>query len=182
MSILELNYLNFYAYLLTKIDGEIGKFIDVLYDDTKGSRLADDAVVIRLADHGEMGMSHGGMRQKAFVAYEEALRIPMVISNPIVFNKKESSDELATLIDIFPTISEIVGVPKDSNARGESLIPIIEEGKSVQDSILFTFDDTKSGSNNLPSSVKATNRLRAIRTHDWKYTYYFDSLGRYQKE
>jgi arylsulfatase A-like enzyme len=179
---MKLNYLNFYAYLLTKIDGEIGKFIDVLYDGTKGSRLADDAVVIRLADHGEMGMSHGGMRQKAFVAYEEALRIPMVISNPIVFNKKESSDELATLIDIFPTISEIVGVPKDSNARGESLIPIIEEGKSVQDSILFTFDDTKSGSNNLPSSVKATNRLRAIRTHDWKYTYYFDSLGRYQKE
>lgn len=179
---MKLNYLNFYGYLLSKIDGEIGKFIDVLYDDTRGSRMADDAVVIRLADHGEMGMSHGGMRQKAFVAYEEALRIPMVISNPIVFPEGKKSKELSSLIDIFPTISDIIGVKKDSNARGESLIPIIEEGRSVQDAILFTFDDTKSGSNNLPSSVKTTNRLRTIRTKEWKYTYYFDALGRYQTQ
>jgi len=179
---MKLNYLNFYAYLLKKIDGEIGKFVDVLYDDTKGKRLADDALVFRLADHGEMGMSHGGSRQKAFVAYEEALRIPMVFSNPVMFPKGKQSMELASLVDIVPTISHFVGIEKPKDARGESLIPIIENGKSVQDAILFTFDDTKSGSNQFPSSVKTTNRLRTIRTKEWKYTYYFDALGSYERQ
>lgn len=178
---MKLNYLNFYAYLLTKIDAQIGEFIDVLYDD-QDINLANDAIVFRLADHGEMGMSHGGMRQKAFVAYEEALRIPMVISNPVMFPKGKQSMELASLVDIVPTISHFVGIEKPKDARGESLIPIIENGKSVQDAILFTFDDTKSGSNQFPSSVKTTNRLRTIRTKEWKYTYYFDALGSYERQ
>lgn len=179
---MKLNYLNFYAYLLTKIDGEIGRFVDVLYDDSRGKRMADDALVFRLADHGEMGMSHGGMRQKAFVAYEEALRIPMVISNPVMFSEGKKSMELASLIDIIPTLADILGIDPPSNARGVSLVPVMEENKAVQDAILFTFDDTKSGSASLPSSVMATNRLRTIRTKEWKYTYYFDALGRYQNE
>ena len=182
---MKLNYLNFYANLLKKIDGQIGQFITALYDDSDGTNLANDAVVVRLADHGEMGMSHGGMRQKAFVAYEEALRIPMVISNPLVFPKDlkhKSSHELATLIDVLPTLSNFVKLPVPADCRGVNLLPIIENNESVQDEILFTFDDTKSGSASLPSSVKTCNRLRTIRTKEWKYTYYFDALNSYQIE
>lgn len=178
---MKLNYLNFYAYLLTKIDAQIGEFIDVLYDD-QDINLANDAIVFRLADHGEMGMSHGGMRQKAFVAYEENMRIPMVISNPILFPNGESSQELATLVDILPTLADMVKVDVPTDVRGVSLLPIIETGEGVQEEILFTFDDTKSGSASLPSSVLAANRLRSIRTKEWKYTYYFDALGSYYKE
>ena len=79
------NYINFYGNLLRVVDTEIGFLIKELYQEVEGSKLADQALVIRLADHGEMGMAHGGMRQKAFVAYEEATRIPMVISNPVLF-------------------------------------------------------------------------------------------------
>lgn len=182
---MKLNYLNFYANLLKKIDGQIGQFITALYDDRDGINLANDAVVVRLADHGEMGMSHGGMRQKAFVAYEEALRIPMVISNPLVFPKEmehKSSEELATLIDVLPTLSNFVKLPVPADCRGVNLLPIIENNESVQDAILFTFDDTKSGSASLPSSVKTCNRLRSIRTKKWKYTYYFDALNSYEVE
>jgi arylsulfatase A-like enzyme len=178
---MKLNYLNFYAYLLTKIDAQIGEFIDVLYDDQEVN-LANDAIVFRLADHGEMGMSHGGMRQKAFVAYEENMRIPMVISNPVLFPEGKSSHELATLVDILPTLADMVNVAVPSDVRGVSLLPIIESGEPVQEEILFTFDDTKSGSASLPSSVMAANRLRSIRTKEWKYTYYFDALGSYYKE
>ena len=182
---MKLNYLNFYAFLLKKIDGEIGKVVDVLYDDKEGINLANDAVVIRLADHGEMGMSHGGMRQKAFVAYEEAIRIPMVISNPIAFPSSvehKSSYELASLIDILPTLSNFVDLPVPTDCRGVNLLPIIESNEPAQDSILFTFDDTKSGSNNLSSSVRTCNRLRTIRTKMWKYTYYFDALNSYETQ
>ena len=182
---MKLNYINFYGYLLRQIDAQIGTIVDELYNSFNGNeRLADSALIIRTADHGEMGLSHGGMRQKAFVAYEEALRVPMVISNPVLFGEdgNKSSKELATLIDIIPTMCDLLGIVPPSDCRGTSLLPVIEENKSVQDEILFTYDDTKSGSASLPSSVKACNRLRTIRTKDWKFTYYFDVLGSYETQ
>ena len=177
------DYINFYAHLLKKIDGEIGKVVDVLYDKKcLGKSLADNTIIVRLADHGEMGMAHGGMRQKAFVAYEEALRVPLVISNPKLF-KGESSNELASLIDVVPTLCSLLGVNPPSDTRGVDLTPIIEEGTSVQDAILFTFDDTKSGSTLAsPSSVKNCDRLRTVRTKDWKFTRYFHVLGAYKEQ
>jgi choline-sulfatase len=75
-----------------------------------------------------------------------------------------------------------LNIAPPSDCRGTSLLPIVEEGKSVQDEILFTFDDTKSGSSTLPSSVKTCNRMRTIRTKDYKFTYYFDALGAYEAQ
>ncbi|WP_420572148.1 sulfatase-like hydrolase/transferase [Kordia sp.] len=186
----KLNYINFYAHTLTKIDRQIGQFINELYrvSDT-GNSMADEALVIRISDHGEMGLAHGGMRQKAFNVYEETLNVPMVFSNPILFPSKDkngnaiaqrNSNELATLIDIMPTIAAIANVENPSKAlQGNSLLPIIAEGKSVQDEILFTFDDTKASSADHASAVLAANRIRCIRTKEWKFAYYFHALGSY---
>ena len=32
-----------------------------------------------------MGLAHGGLRQKAFNAYEETIGVPLVVSNPLLF-------------------------------------------------------------------------------------------------
>ena len=179
------NYINFYGNLLRVVDTEIGFLIGELYQEVEGSKLADQALVIRLADHGEMGMAHGGMRQKAFVAYEEATRIPMVISNPVLFPEDashKSTEHLSSLIDILPTIAAIAGATAPQGIRGTSLLPLLQEDKPVQEAILFTFDDTKASASNKPSVVKAANRIRAVRTKDWKYTHYFDALGGYPDE
>jgi choline-sulfatase len=182
----QLDYVNFYAHLLTMVDKEIGHFINALYhEDEDGKRLADTAIVTFTSDHGEMGLAHGGLRQKTFVAYEEAIRVPLVISNPILFEGQEhkQSPSLATLVDIMPTFMELAKVAKPpADLAGQSLLPIIEEGMPVQDSILFTFDDTKAGSNSKMSSVNAANRIRCIRTEEWKFTVYFDALGTYYNQ
>ena len=193
---MKLNYINFYGYLLRQIDAEIGAVVKEIYEPyvldedslfgffDKKERLADSAIIIRTADHGEMGMAHGGMRQKAFVAYEEALRVPLVISNPILFpnnGELKTTNNLATLIDIVPTLCDVLKIQPPSDARGVSLVPALT-GTSVQDSFLFTYDDTKAGANNQASAVKAANRIRAIRTNDYKLSYYFDSLGSYEFE
>lgn len=180
------NYINLYGFMLKRIDTELGYFVRELYAEHEGiSRLADSAVVFRIADHGEMGLAHGGMRQKAFVAYEEATRIPMVISNPLLFPQgtaHTNSMKLASLVDLMPTISAITNATPPDGLRGTSLIPIMEDNTAVQDALLFTFDDTKAGATSMPSAVKAANRVRSIRTEEWKYTYYFDSLGAYLKQ
>lgn len=186
----KLNYINFYAHTLTKIDHQIGEFVAELYKTSNtGTRLADEAIVIRLSDHGEMGMAHGGMRQKAFNVYEETMRVPMVISNPILFPSSSaegdavaprSSDHLASLIDIMPTMAALANIENPSSSlQGKNLLPIITDGKPVQESIMFTFDDTKASSADHASAVAAANRIRCIRTPEWKYAYYFHALGSY---
>jgi len=175
---MKLNYINFYAYLLKKVDSQIGEVVNKL----RSSSLIDNTIVFRTSDHGEMGLAHGGMRQKAFVAYEEALRVPLVISNPILFPQGRRTNNLATLADVLPTLCDMVGAVVPADVRGVSLMPVIDSDMSVQDEVLFTFDDTKSGSNSLPSSVKAANRIRCIRTDKWKYVVYFDALDEYVEE
>ncbi len=59
---------------------------------------------MRCADHGEMGLSHGGLRQKAFNAYEETINVPIVVSNPVLFPKPVETDALASLVDLLPTV------------------------------------------------------------------------------
>ncbi len=181
----KLNYVNFYGYLMSHVDNEIGKVIDELYKETGGSRLADSTIVFQTSDHGEMGLAHGGLRQKCYVAYEENMKVPLVISNPVLFKdaKLKNSEALATLADIMPTIMELTNTDTTvPNMAGNSLLPTLETGKPVQDSILFTFDDTKAGSNHKLSQVDAANRIRCIRTDEWKYTYYFDDLGTYYNQ
>jgi choline-sulfatase len=182
----QLDYINFYGYLLSHVDKEIGYFIDALYArDTNGKSLADTALVTFTSDHGEMGLAHGGLRQKTFVAYEEALRVPLVISNPVLFKDHpiKQSMALASLVDIFPTVIDMANVPNPpAGLAGTSLLPVMEDGTPVQHSILFTFDDTKAGSNSNWSVVKAANRIRCIRTEKWKFDYYFDALGAFYNQ
>jgi len=184
----QLNYLNFYGYLLSKVDTEISYVTKELYaPDENGVKLADTALVIQTSDHGEMGLTHGGLRQKMFNAYEETIRVPLVVSNPILFNSKtdrqQNTMKLAGLVDILPTVADMANVKKPpSGLRGVSLVPLMKDGTSVQDSILFTFDDTKAGLNNKPSMVNAANRVRSIRTEEWKFNYYFDAMGAYAEQ
>jgi len=182
----QLDYINFYGYLLSYVDNEIGHLVKELYlKDEKGSSLADAAIVTFTSDHGEMGLAHGGLRQKTFVAYEEALRVPLVISNPVLFSghHTQQSMALATLVDIMPTFLELANISNPpAGLAGTSLMPVMEHGRPVQDSILFTFDDTKAGSNSQWSVVRAANRIRCIRTEKWKFTYYFDASGAYYNQ
>ncbi len=98
----KVKYVNFYANLLKKIDGQIGQVIDAL-ETPRGDRppLAESTWVIRTADHGEMGMAHGGLRQKVYNAYEESIRIPLVFSNPLAFPPSDGpcvTDQFASLV------------------------------------------------------------------------------------
>ncbi len=76
-------YVNFYANLSERIDAQIAPIVDRFYDaDGTPTALGNDTIVVRMSDHGEMGLSHGGLRQKAFNVYEETMRVPLIVSNP----------------------------------------------------------------------------------------------------
>jgi arylsulfatase A-like enzyme len=156
-------YVRFYAWLHTQADVLIGDVLDAL--DANG--LTDRTLIIRTSDHGEMGLAHG-LRQKVFTAYEEVLRVPLVVSNPLVWPHGRETDSLASLIDILPTIGRITGVPEMllGHLAGQDLGPVLADPTAqVQDAIHYTFDD---------DFQEGASHIRTLREARWKYSVYFD--------
>ncbi len=56
-----------------------------------------------------MGLAHGGLRQKAFNAYEETVNVPLVVSNPVLFPKPTETEALGSLVDVLPTMLDLAG-------------------------------------------------------------------------
>ena len=156
-----------------------------LGDPSDPGSVRSRTLIFRCADHGEMGLSHGGLRQKAFNAYEETIHVPLVVSNPVLFPKPAQSDALVSLIDVLPTIAERGGHaarrpgqgprpgadprrPGRAGARSPAahdvdLGPITAHpspAESVQDEIHFTYDDHQAATA-LQDVPGQPNRIRA---------------------
>jgi arylsulfatase A-like enzyme len=162
----QLNYARFYAYLNQQVDAQILKLLDAL--DARG--LTDNTIVIRTSDHGELAMSHGRMRQKFYNAYRETLSVPLIVSNPRLYQQPESTDALASLIDVLPTLATIGGVPEPQRygLKGRDLTPILSNPRAtVQDVLHFTYEDDV-------FPVKGADCIRAIVEPAWKYAVYYD--------
>ncbi len=99
------DYVDFYAHLHRVVDGKIGRLLTALGSAADPDSLRSRTVIARISDHGEMGLSHGGLRQKIFNAYEETIRVPLVISNPRMFPQPRESDALVSLLDIVPDVA-----------------------------------------------------------------------------
>ncbi len=121
----ELDYVNFYAHLHRLVDRKIGRIVGALGSPDDPGSLRSSTVVVRCADHGEMGLSHGGLRQKAFNAYEETINVPLVISNPRLFGDGARTEGLASLVDLLPTLLALGGREVPDDLRGCDLTPIL---------------------------------------------------------
>lgn len=195
------DYVDFYAWLHGVVDEKIGRLLGALGDAGDPRSLRSRTVIARISDHGEMGLSHGGMRQKMFNAYEETIRVPLVVSNPLLFPQPASSDALASLVDVVPTLLGLAGAPADGTIDGHSLVPLIARHArpeaaaveaagvdlggvagaaptdSVRDALLFTYDDHQAATafRDVPGQP---NRIRCVRDARWKYAAYLDPEGR----
>src|SRR5262249_4756372 len=198
----KLEYVNFYPYLHKVVDDQIGRVLGALGPADDPGSLRPRTLIFRSADHGEMGLSHGGLRQKAFNTYEETIHIPLVVSNPVLFPKPARTDAFASLVDVLPTVANLAGTKLDDDARGHDLSPVIaskadpererlgatdvELGSitkhaaptdSVQDEIHFTYDDHQAATA-LQDVPGQPNRIRAVRAGRGKFAFYFDPEGK----
>jgi choline-sulfatase len=168
-------YLNFYGNLMRSSDSYLVNVLDKLEE----TALLDKTLIVRTADHGEMGLTHGGLRQKNFNFYEEAIRVPLIYSNPKLFPHPVSSDALVSHVDFLPTLASLAKAPKSARANWQgvdysSIVLDPEKGDSTQDYIVFTYDDFQSGQNN-PPYPKPPNHIVSIREGRWKLAKYYDT-------
>ncbi|HYH52504.1 MAG TPA: sulfatase-like hydrolase/transferase [Solirubrobacterales bacterium] len=166
-------YLNFYGNLMRSSDNYIVNVLDKLEE----TGLYDDTLIIRTADHGEMGLTHGGLRQKNFNFYEEATRVPLVYSNPKLYPKPLTTESLVSHVDFLPTLASLAAAPKAARAnwQGEDYSKLVlqpQTARPVQDYVVFTYDDVQSGQAK-PPYPKAPNHIVSIREGRWKLAKYY---------
>ncbi len=178
------NYLNFYGNLMKASDQYLVDTLAALKSvPTQGgaSNLWKDSVVVRTADHGEMGMAHGGQRQKNFNMYEEATRVPLVFSNPTLWKRGRTTQALVSHVDFVPTMASLLGTPGSARAawqgRDYSQVVLGSSRRGVQDYVVFTYDDYQAGQATGPY-VTPPNHLVGIREGRWKICLYYDVAGR----
>ncbi len=79
----------------------------------------DRTIIIVLADHGESLGEHGEDGHGIFI-YDSTIRIPLIFcGGPVV--KGKSLDDQVSIIDIFPTIVDLIGLPIPEGLHGRSL-------------------------------------------------------------
>jgi iduronate 2-sulfatase len=92
------------------------------------------------SDHGDtMGRHH--FMSKDFAFYEPAMRIPMIIRCPNRKGGMMNSDPVSG-IDVFPTLCDLIGLPKPSHIPGQSLVRRWEGEESDPERAIFSAQGT----------------------------------------
>ena len=94
-------------YSLHKIvDSVIMRVLDGLHD----TGMADDTVVVFTSDHGDLLGAHGGLVQKWYNAFDEALRVPLVVTGPGIATSAAGVGIPTSHVDLLPTLLGLVGI------------------------------------------------------------------------
>jgi lipoteichoic acid synthase len=117
-------YYNRYLNALRETDAELGRLLRWLED----RNLASSSLVVVVGDHGEAFGQHGEFGHVTSL-YEENLGVPMVLINPTLFSG-EVNETIGGLIDVGPTILDILDLSLPSNWQGHSLFSENRSGRA----------------------------------------------------
>jgi arylsulfatase A-like enzyme len=118
------NLLNYFR-VISAVDDNLGRLMQTL-DDQK---LADNTVVVFTSDNGFYLGEHGLGDKRS--AYEESMRIPMIVRYPKSIPAGKTMDEMIINIDVAPTFLDYAGVTIPRQMQGRSARALVE-GKSTE--------------------------------------------------
>ena len=118
--------------ILGLYDGEIrftDDLIKVLIDTLRNMNLLTNTLLVITADHGDEFWEHDGVGHGRTL-YDELLRVPLIIHWPNEIKPKQVVTRQVSLIDLMPTILDMVGLPIPSQCRGQSLVSLFKSSSS----------------------------------------------------
>jgi N-acetylglucosamine-6-sulfatase len=146
---------------LASVDDGLGRILDAL--DQK--KLAENTIVIFTSDNGFFWGEHRLADKRA--AYEESIRVPLLMRYPKLIKPGTKPPEMALNIDIAPTLLQLAGAPIPKDVQGRSLVPLFE-GKlgEWRSSALFEYF--------AEARFPRIPTWQAVRNDRWKYIHYTD--------
>jgi len=106
--------------MLAAVDESLGRIVDAL--EKKGA--LDDTVVLLTGDNGFFYGEHG-LSEERRLAYEESIRLPLLVRYPRLVKAGWKPAQIALTIDLAPTLLELGGVAPDHKLDGRSLVPVL---------------------------------------------------------
>jgi arylsulfatase A-like enzyme len=113
-----------YAYNseIAYVDNEIGKLISFL----KGFGLLENSIIVFISDHGE-GLDEHNYKGHTDRVYEEQLHVPLFIIYPSLIPEGKVIKQTVNIVNIMPTILDMLKIPAPTALDGSSLMPLINE-------------------------------------------------------
>ncbi|MEK7403481.1 MAG: sulfatase [Acidobacteriota bacterium] len=141
-----------YYACISFMDAQVGKVLDAL----ERLRLADNTVVILFGDHGLHLGEHGWWNKVTL--FERSARAPLIIAGPPVAHAGQACRRTVELVDLYPTLMELNGLPAPQGLEGRSLAPLLKDAEARWDKPGYTV-------------VTRTGKLgRSVRTERYRYT------------
>jgi membrane-anchored protein YejM (alkaline phosphatase superfamily) len=106
---------------LQRVDAALGTLMAALTEE--GS--LDEAIVVLVGVHGEEFFEHGGAGH-GHNLHEESLRVPLAIRAPALLAPGRVGVPV-DLLDLAPTLVDLLGLPFPGAWQGESLVPVIDD-------------------------------------------------------
>lgn len=110
-----------YAACVSYVDALVGRVLDALEE----SRQAENTIVVLWGDHGyHLGENSRWGKQTCF---ETATRAPLLISAPGMRAEGRRSSRLVELVDLYPTLADLSGLPLPESLEGVSMAPLLDD-------------------------------------------------------
>ena len=153
--------------MLLAVDDSLGRIVAAL--ERKG--VLDNTMIVFTSDHGYFYGEHG-LNEERRLAYEETIRIPLLIRYPSLAKAGSTPSEMTLNLDLAPTLLGVAGLKPTAEIQGRSLAPVLKgEAREWRTSFLVEyFTDT------------VFPRIRnmgyvAVRTTRHKYIHYRELEG-----
>ena len=122
-----------YYAMITHADTQIGRVLQALEEAGE----ADNTIVVFAGDNGLAVGQHGLMGKQN--VYEHSVGVPLIMSGPGI-PAGERREAFVYLLDIYPTLCDLLGVEIPTSVEGRSLAPALNDpGERIRDTLYFAF-------------------------------------------
>ena len=116
---------------VTLVDRNVGRILQALEESGE----AENTIIVFTSEHGEMAGDHGILEKRTL--YEEATRVPLLIHVPWISHNQKRIEGSISLVDLVPTLLDLVGDPIPGHIEGKSLAPVLKGEKRLNNNDVF---------------------------------------------
>ena len=161
-----------YYACVSYIDAQVGRLLDAL--EREG--LADNTIVVFWGDHGwKLGEYDTWSKH---TNYEVDTRVPLIIRSPHRPGGT-GSDAVVELLDLYPTLVEMAGLPAAEGVQGVSLVPLIE-GQPMPAKTAAYSQFIRNEERTYTTYAEAVMMGQAVRTERYRLVRWIDRAGAQQ--